>query len=156
MRRLAILVLSAGVSIAAAQTATTPTTGPNTTGTPGMGATVPPPAGREQARPIPRERGDNETGTPVAGTATSGPATTGHIPATRPPRSKSATTATTHSGSTPIAADQSDVRTRGNGSADRRLPDTSAGWLTMLFSGTFLMGAGLRSLRARASTTGRR
>ena len=159
------------------ETPTTPTTGPNTTGTPDMGANTP--QSRKDQRPatrpptetntpapttpttMPNTTGTDYTGattpetrhTPKATTPTSGRQTTGHIPATRPSR---ATTATTHSGSTPVAADQSDVGTRDAAPANRSMmPNTAAGWLPMLLSGSLLAGAGMR-LRALSSKAARR
>src|SRR5206468_3133151 len=94
---LAALTLAA-VAIAAAQTAppaSTPTTGPVTTGTPQTGGTIP---GRQSGE-------DRRNAT----TPTTTKQTSGHIPRTQ---AAPASTATTHSGSTPIAADQSKVKTR--------------------------------------------
>lgn len=97
------------MAVGLAQKATTPTTGPNTTGTPDMGAATP----------------------------TTAPRTTGHLPRTA---TAPASTATTHSGSTPVAADQSGVRTR--------LPETAAGWVAMVLGGAMSMAAGV-GLRRR-------
>jgi hypothetical protein len=93
--KLATLALAA-LSIAAAQTRpTTPTTGPVTTGTPQTGATVPG-----------KQSGEDRN---HAVTPTTTKQTSGHIPRTA---AAPASTATTHSGSTPIAADQSKIKTR--------------------------------------------
>lgn len=138
MRKLGILTFAAALSIAAAQTVpTTPTTGPNTTGTPDMGATTPQSHNPRHLRPRPiqgpnKTRGrDHETGTPQTGSATT-------TPQTDPARP---TTAATHTGSTPAAANQSGVRT---------MPDTAAGWLPALLGGFALAGTGLSMRRFRA------
>jgi hypothetical protein len=129
----------------------TVTTGPNTTGTPDMGATTPQDrAGQadrrapvEHAQPaatspatVPHTTATSDTG---ATTPTDRKQTSGHIPRT----------ATTHSGSTPIAADQRDVRSTDSvqGTANRTMPDTASGWASTTMAGMVLVGVGLYSRR---------
>jgi len=125
----------------------TVTTGPNTTGTPDMGATTPqdraghPVDHRQPAATspttVPHTTATSDTG---ATTPTSRKQTTGHIP-----RTPAASTATTHSGSTPIAADQRDVRTTDpvEGNANRTMPHTASGWAPMLAIGMLIAAAGI-------------
>src|SRR5581483_5341808 len=130
----------------------TVTTGPNTTGTSDMGATTPQSrAGQadrrapvEQQQPaapspatVPQTTATGDTG---ATTPTGRKQTSGHIP-----RTPSASTVTTHSGSTPIAADRRDVRSTDTapGAADRTMPNTASSWLLMEICGILLIGAGV-------------
>ena len=126
----------------------TVTTGPNTTGTPDMGATTPQSRVGQADRRAPVEQQQpaatspatvpqtTATGYTGATTPTERKQTSGHIP-----RTPSASTVTTHSGSTPIAADQRDVRS--TSAADRAMPDTASGWISMEICGILLIGAGV-------------
>ncbi len=152
MSKLAVLTLGAALSIAYAQTATTPTTGPNTTGTPDMGATTPQSnTGSRVHRSAPPDKSQPEVTTPTTvpnttGTDYMGAATPQTHPHARSAATRSNTTghipetAATHTGSTPIAANQSGVRT---------MPHTSAGWLQMLLLGSLLTAAGILSVFTR-------
>jgi hypothetical protein len=135
MGKMAVFLLSAAaLTWAQSNAPATVTTGPNTTGTPEVGATTPQgrsgqPAATSPAT-VPHTTATSETG---ATTPTDRKQTTGHIPRT----------ATTHSGSTPIAEDQRDVRT---------MPDTASGWLPVSLLGMLMVTAGLW-VRMRSSTT---
>ncbi len=84
--------------------------------------------------------------------ATTERTTTAQSQSTMPPATTQATTqpstmqpSTTTSRSTASAADHSAT----SGSADRSMPDTAAGWVMMLLSGSALSGAGLALRRRR-------
>jgi hypothetical protein len=181
MGKMAVFLLGAAVSAGFAQSSAplvdpadprppvTVTTGPNTTGTPDMGATTPQgqagqadrraPVGDSQPAAtspatVPHTTATSDTG---ATTPTDRKQTSGHIP--RTPVAPGSTV-TTHSGSTPIAADQRDVRTTDsvNGTANRTMPDTASGWLPAMLSGMLLAGLGVsvRLSTELSSRAGRR
>jgi len=170
MGKMAVFLLSAAALTGWAQTApvtdpadprpspVTVTTGPNTTGTPDMGATTPQNRAGQADRRAPVEEqqpaatspatvpNTTATGDTGATTPTDRKQTSGHIPRT----------ATTHSGSTPIAADQRDVRSTdaAPGAAQRTMPDTASDWAAMDVCGILLIGAGVWVLRMNAVSRG--